>query len=212
MEIVNTLASQAAVGKQIFYPIYTEEMRRDPAKRDTGLFFFRGRAGAPFAICNASGGFAYVGAMQDSFSHALALSKKGYHAFARIYRPGAQTACEDLARAIAFVHKHAAELSVDAAGDALWGGSVGARMAAWLGSFGTEAFDERPYPRPAAIILQYMGGGGLRKRAADVQLRRYGGRHCLVADDAAPHRGHRTERAGRADRDIPWLAARLRPG
>ena len=154
----DTLASQAVAGKQIFYPIYTEEeMRRDPAKRDTGLFFFRGRAGAPVAICNAGGGFAYVGAMQDSFPHALALSKKGYHAFALIYRPGAQTACEDLARAIAFVHEHAAELGVDAAGYALWGGSAGVRMAAWFVSFGTEAFGERPYPRPAAVILQYMG-------------------------------------------------------
>ncbi len=31
--------------------------------------------------------------MQDSFPHALELSKKGYNAFALIYRPGAQTAC-----------------------------------------------------------------------------------------------------------------------
>ena len=38
--------------------------------------------------------------MQDSFPHALELSKRGYNAFALIYRPGAQTACEDLARAI----------------------------------------------------------------------------------------------------------------
>ena len=52
----------------------------------------------------------YVGAMQDSFPHALELSKKGYNAFALIYRPGAQTACEDLARAIAFLHEHTDEL------------------------------------------------------------------------------------------------------
>lgn len=39
--------------------------------------------------------------MHDSFPHALELSKKGYNAFALIYRPGAETACEDLARAIA---------------------------------------------------------------------------------------------------------------
>lgn len=34
-------------------------------------------------------------------------SQKGYNAFALIYRPGADTACEDLARAIAFIHEHA---------------------------------------------------------------------------------------------------------
>lgn len=49
----------------------------------------RAEAGAPFAVCNAGGGFAYVGAMQDSFPHALELSKRGYNAFALIYRPGA---------------------------------------------------------------------------------------------------------------------------
>lgn len=37
--------------------------------------------------------------MHDSFPHALELSKRGYHAFALIYCPGAQTACEDLAGA-----------------------------------------------------------------------------------------------------------------
>ena len=95
--------------------------------------------------------------MHDSFPHALELSKKGYNAFALIYRPGAQTACEDLARAIAFIHKHAEELGVDVNGYSLWGGSAGARMAAWLGSYGTESFGERAYPRPAAVIMQYTG-------------------------------------------------------
>ena len=38
-----------------------------------------------------------MGAMHDSFPHALELSKLGYNAFALIYRPG--DAYEDLARA-----------------------------------------------------------------------------------------------------------------
>ena len=34
-------------GEQIFYPIYSEEeMQADADKKDTGLFFFRGNAGA----------------------------------------------------------------------------------------------------------------------------------------------------------------------
>ncbi len=81
----------------------------------------------------------------------------GYNAFALIYRPGAQTACEDLARAIAFIHEHAEELQVDVSDYSLWGGSAGARMAAWLGSYGTEAFGEQAFPRPAAVIMQYTG-------------------------------------------------------
>lgn len=158
VEIVNYLKSQAEAGKQIFYDIYTDEEKvADPAKEDTGLFFFRGNPGEKFAILNAGGGFVYVGAMHDSFPHALELSKKGYNALALIYRPGAETASEDLARAIAFIHEHADELDVDPVGYSLWGGSAGARMAAWLGSYGTSAFGEEEYPRPGAVIMQYTG-------------------------------------------------------
>ena len=145
-------------GDTIFYDIYTEEEKKaDPAKEDTGLFFFRGDPGAKFAVLNAGGGFAYVGAMHDSFPHALELSKTGYNAFALIYRSGAQTACEDLARAISFIFEHAEELQVDTSDYSLWGGSAGARMAAWLGSYGTESFGEDACPRPAAVIVNYTG-------------------------------------------------------
>ena len=158
VEIVNTLWQRAEAGETVFYDIYTEaEKAQDPDKADTGLFFFKGEAGAPFAVCNAGGGFAYVGAMQDSFPHALELSKRGYNAFAQIYRPGAQTACEDLARAIAWIFAHAGELEVDTEGYSLWGGSAGARMAAWLGSYGPGAFGEEDLPQPAAVVLQYTG-------------------------------------------------------
>ena len=160
VEIVNYMREKADAGEQIFYRIYTdEEIAADPWKADTGLFFFRGHPGAKTAICNAGGGFAYVGAMHDSLPHALELSKKGYNAFALIYRPGAQTACQDLARAIVFLHENAAKLGIDMAGYSLWGGSAGARMAAWLGSLGTEYFGEQSYPRPAAVIMQYTGLG-----------------------------------------------------
>ena len=158
VEIVNTLWQRAEAGETVFYDIYTEaEKAQDPDKADTGLFFFKGEAGAPFAVCNAGGGFAYVGTMQDSFPHALELSKRGYNAFALIYRPGAQTACEDLARAIAWIFAHAEALEVDTEGYSLWGGSAGARMAAWLGSYGPGAFGEEDLPRPAAVVLQYTG-------------------------------------------------------
>ena len=160
VEIVNMMKDKADAGEKIFYPIYTDaEIDADPWKADTGLFFFKGKPGAKFAICNAGGGFAYVGAMHDSFPHALELSKMGYNAFALIYRPGSQTACEDLARAIAFIHEHAEELELDVADYSLWGGSAGARMAAWVGSYGTAAFGEADYPQPAAVIMQYTGLG-----------------------------------------------------
>lgn len=90
VEIASYMKTHATAGETIFYDIYTEaEKDADPDKRDTGLFFFRGEPGARLAICNAGGGFSYVGAMHDSFPHALELSKKGYNAFALIYRPTA---------------------------------------------------------------------------------------------------------------------------
>lgn len=158
ISIVNEMKMRVKQGETIFYDIYTdEEKAKDPAKKDTGLFFFRGNPGEKFAITNAGGGFAYVAAMHDSFPHMQELAKRGYNAFALIYRPGAQTACEDLARAIAFIHEHKEELQVDTDGYSLWGGSAGARMAAWLGSYGTAAFGEKKYPAPGAVIMQYTG-------------------------------------------------------
>lgn len=156
VEIANYLRDQASSGEQIFYDIYTdEEKAEDPAKENTGLFFFRGDPGAKTAIVSAGGGFEYVAAMHDSFPHALELSKRGYNAFAIIYRPGSDTACEDLARAIAFLHDNAEDLQISMENYSLWGGSAGARMTAWLSTYGTAAFGEDAYPAPAADIMQY---------------------------------------------------------
>ena len=158
VEIVNYMKEKAGSGQQIFYDIYSDdEKKSDLDKQNTGLFFFKGNTGAKSAIVIAGGGFMYVAGMHDSFPHALELSKKGYNAFALIYRPGARTACEDLARAIAFLHEHADELGIDMSDYSLWGGSAGARMAAWLGAYGTSAFGEKQYPKPAAVIMQYTG-------------------------------------------------------
>lgn len=158
VEICNYMKSHAAAGDVIFYDIYTdEEKTADPAKADTGLFFFKGSPGGKFAVCNAGGGFAYVGAMHDSFPHALELSKMGYNAFALIYRPGWDTAVEDLARAITFIFDHADELEIDTDCYSLWGGSAGARMAAELGSYGPSGFGGGDLPRPGAVVMQYTG-------------------------------------------------------
>lgn len=156
VEIVNYMKEQADRENQIFYSIYTEEeMVSDSEKRNTGIFYFRGNQNATFAILNAGGGFMYVGAMQDSFPHALELSKKGYNAFALIYRPDADKAMEDLSRAVAFIHENAKELQVDTSNYSVWGGSAGVRMAEWLGNYGVMSFGKKKYPRPSAVIMQY---------------------------------------------------------
>ena len=158
VEIANYFKTHAETGDTIFYDIYTEEEKAaDPEKENTGLFFFKGTPGEKFAVVNAGGGFAYVAAMHDSFPHALELSKKGYNAFALIYRPGWDTAVEDLARAISFIFEHAEELEVDTDCYSLWGGSAGGRMTAYLASYGPAAFGGDELPRPGTAVIQYTG-------------------------------------------------------
>ncbi len=126
VEIVNHLKARADAGEKIYFPIYSEEeIKEDASKADTGLFYFGGNPGEKFAIMNAGGGFMYVGAMHDSFPHALEVSKMGYNTFALIYRP--DEPYEDLARAITYLYDHAKELGIQADGYSLWGGSARGR-------------------------------------------------------------------------------------
>ncbi len=156
--ICNYLRNQAERGHAPFIRFYSDEdIKRNPNKANTGLFFFRGKPGGRVAFCCAGGGFAYVGAIHDSFPVAYELSRKGYNTFAIIYRPGAQTACEDLSNAIAYVQNHADELGVTLNDYSIWGGSAGARMANWVGTYTTEFFTGEMCPRPSAVITQYTG-------------------------------------------------------
>ena len=159
VDVIDSMKEMVRFGETIFYDIYSEEEKQaDPSKEDTGLFLFRGEADAPFAVVSAGGGFSYVGSIHESFPHALELSRRGYNAFALQYRTGgADVACEDLAAAITFIFEHAGELGVSTDCYSLWGGSAGARMAAYLGSYGPEAYGGEDLPRPGAVIMQYTG-------------------------------------------------------
>ena len=158
VEVLNYLKKEASEGRPFFFNIYTEEeMVADSQKRNTGLFYFAGKPGSRFAVCNAGGGFAYVGAIHDSFPHAMEISKHGYHGFALIYRPGSQTACEDLARALSWIFAHAHDLGINTDHYSLWGGSAGARMAAWLGSYGAASFGGDDIPQACTVVMQYTG-------------------------------------------------------
>ena len=169
LDILNTLRERSLKGERIFFPIYGEaEMASDPSKKQTGLFFFRGEPGREFAVMNAGGGFYYVGAMHDSLPHALEVSRKGYNAFALIYR--VEKPLEDLAQAILWIYDHAEELSVRPEGYSLWGGSAGARMAAILGNrrYLAQLTGRRDIPQAAAVIMQYTGYGEVSREDAPV--------------------------------------------
>lgn len=157
---VNHMIDDAAQGETIFYSIYSEQQKQeDRSKEATGLFFFRGRKGAPFAVVCPGGGFSYVGSVHEGFPYAMELSKKGYNAFVLRYRVGGggTSATMDLAAALSFIFAHSEKLDVDTRRYSLWGSSAGARMVAYIGSLGTSQFGAEALPPPSAIVMAYTG-------------------------------------------------------
>ena len=157
---LNHLIDEVGRGEPVFYDFYTPaEQQADPIKASTGLFFFRGRRGAPFALIAPGGGFAYVGSIHEGFPHALEISRHGYNAFVLRYRvgQGGGIATEDMAAAIGYLFRHAERLGVGTAHYSLWGSSAGARMAAAIGSHGVGRFGGDELPRPSAVVMAYTG-------------------------------------------------------
>ena len=157
---LNRLIDDARNGKTVFYEFYTEpQKQQQPSRENTGLFFFRGSPGAPFAVISPGGGFAYVGAVHEGFPYAAAISKQGYNAFVLRYRAGQgeAIATQDLAAALSYIFRNAAMLGVSTDGYSLWGSSAGARMAAAVGSHGAAHFGGEDLPRPSAVVMAYTG-------------------------------------------------------
>lgn len=155
---LNRMIDGASSGRTVFHDIYTAaEKREQPAKESTGLFFFRGRPGAPFAIIAPGGGFSYVGSVHEGFPYAQEISAMGYNALVLRYRAGhgERVATEDLAAALSFVARNAETLGVCTDGYSLWGSSAGARMAASIGSHGAVAFGGAVLPRPSTVVMAY---------------------------------------------------------
>jgi len=157
---LNHMIDDVNNGKTLFYEFYTEEEKKEQrAKSNTGLFFFRGTPGAPFAVVAPGGGFSYVGSVHEGFPYAAAISKQGYNAFVLRYRAGAggAVATRDLAAAISYVFRNARTFGVGIQGYSLWGSSAGARMAAAIGSHGVASFGGDDLPKPSAVVMAYTG-------------------------------------------------------
>jgi len=155
---LNRMIDDASSGKTVFYRFYSEaQMQQQPGRKHTGLFFFRGRPGAPFAVICPGGGFSYVGSVHEGFPYAEAISRKGYNAFVLKYRAGhgGTVATEDLAAAVSYILRNAATLGAGASGYSLWGSSAGARMATAIGSHGVARYGGSDAPKPAAIVMAY---------------------------------------------------------
>lgn len=157
---LNRMVDDAGAGRTVFYDFYTDAQRQaQPALKSTGLFFFRGKRGAPFAVIAPGGGFAYVGSVHEGFPYAAQISQRGFNAFVLKYRAGhgARAATEDLAAAVSYIFQNARTLQVATVGYSLWGSSAGARMAAALGSHATARFGAPSLPGPSVVVMAYTG-------------------------------------------------------
>jgi len=156
---LNHMIDEVNEGRTIFYDFYTgEQKRQDPAKRNTGLFFFRGQHEAPFAIVCPGGGFSYVGSLHEGFPLAQRISELGFNAFVLRYRIGSERlATEDLAAAISYVFRNAEILRVGTGSYSAWGGSAGARMAGNIALSGVPAYGGENIPKPATVVIAYTG-------------------------------------------------------
>jgi acetyl esterase/lipase len=156
---LNHMIDEVNAGRKIFYDFYSDEQKKqDPGKSNTGLFFFRGKPDAPFAIVCPGGGFSYVGSLHEGFPLAQRISELGFNAFVIRYRIGSERhATEDLATAITYVLRNAEILMVGTASYSAWGGSAGARMAGNIALNGVAAYGGENIPKPATVIIAYTG-------------------------------------------------------
>jgi acetyl esterase/lipase len=157
---LNRLIDDASAGRRVFFDIYTDaEKKLDSTKVDTGMFFLRGRPGAPFAVIAPGGGFSYVATVHEGLPYALGINRHGYNAFVLRYRvgQGGAAANEDLASALSTIFRNAATLEVSTEDYSLWGSSAGARMAATIGSRSAASAAGVVLPKPIAVVMAYTG-------------------------------------------------------
>ena len=155
---LNRMIDDATGGKTVFYRFYSDAQRKqEPAKTNTGLFFFRGRPGAPFAvICPwrrvllrrlRPRRLSVRGGDQQEGIQRLRPEIPG--------RAGGTVATQDLAMAVSYILENAATLGVGTNGYSLWGSSAGARMAAAIGSHGAAQYGGRAVPKPSTVVMAY---------------------------------------------------------
>lgn len=158
VQALNRMIDDVNAGKSVFFDFYTDAQKQlDPTKGNAGLFFYRGKPGAPFALIAPGGGFSYVGSLHEGFPYATEISQRGYNAFVVKYRAGQGQgiATEDMAAALSYIFRHADALGVATEGYSLWGSSAGARMAAAIGSHGAARFGGDRLPKPSTVVMAY---------------------------------------------------------
>lgn len=129
VESLDYLYETVKRGEQVFYPIYTSDCIKDnKSLKDTGIFYFRGKKNAPFALI-LSGGYYYKSLIHEGFPLALKLSHAGYNAFVLSYRQKKSLyGSLDLIKAVNFIINNHRMFGVSKSGFSLWGASSGAQV------------------------------------------------------------------------------------
>jgi acetyl esterase/lipase len=156
LDALNYMIDEVKQSKTIFYDIYTaSEKRSDPDKNNTGLFFFRGTPGAPFALLIPGGGFSYVGSLHEGFPIAVEITKKGYNAFVVKYRPSRRNTTLDTAAALSYIFGHSSSLEVNTDSYSLWGFSAGGQAVSDISLRGAVAYEGSELPKPRTGVYLY---------------------------------------------------------
>lgn len=93
-----------------------------------------------------------------------------------------------MARAVAFVRENAAALKVNPNGYSVWGASAGTRMAAAIGSYGTQAFGEREPSKPVSVIMLYTGHSDINRTGEPATFAAVGANDGIAAPHVMRHR------------------------
>ena len=159
------LETMAAEGLDTPHAIYTpEEIAACPEKGEVKLFHFPVAGDKPYMLICPGGAYARQWGIVEGLAIAVACNRLGYPAFVLYYRtqiappfdrPLLPAPMDDLARAVAWITAHHAELGVRAEGYAVAGFSAGAHIAAEWGTdnFGWKQAGQLP---PAALLLGYV--------------------------------------------------------
>ena len=129
IESLDYLYDEVKKGNQVYYPIYTpEHIKEKEELKDAGLFFFRGKKKAPFALI-LPGGYSYKSLIHEGFPLALRISKAGYNAFVLSYRQKkVLSGSQDLVNAVNYIMNNFRMFGVSKDDYSLWGASTGAQI------------------------------------------------------------------------------------
>lgn len=130
IESLDYLYDEVKKGNQIFYPIYPQKkhIKEKEELKDTGLFFFRDKKKAPFALI-LPGGYSYKSLIHKGFPLALRISMVGYNAFVLSYRQKkVLSGSQDLVKAVNYIKNNFSMFGGSKEDYSLWGASTGAQI------------------------------------------------------------------------------------